>query len=207
MNLGVSVMKTFDADSAAVHTFNRPRLNGQVFFADLLTAFINFFMLAFKNARYAIRLSLMGLLTLAVLGLPLIAIADSSAPKLLVSASIQKHASLQVLAQPASVQVTAADVARGYVDVSSPAQVAIQSNAPSGYVLSFETQGEFLSQTLVKGLDTVVQLSASGGGVTQRATGHGMSKKVIALEFRFLLSETARQGLYAWPVRLSVTPI
>ena len=147
------------------------------------------------------------LVAFILLCLPLAATADSGAAKLLVSATVLKHASLQVLAQPASVEVTAVDLSRGYVDVFGPAQVAVQSNTTSGYVLMFETQGEFLRQTLVKGLGPEVQLGASGGGVTQRGTGRGMSKTVHDMEFRFLLSESARQGLYAWPVRLSVTPL
>jgi len=34
-----------------------------------------------------------------------------------------------------------------------------------------------------------------------------MSKAVLALGFRFVLSESARQGVYAWPMRMSVTPL
>ena len=144
---------------------------------------------------------------LGFLGAPLQAVASSGENKLQVSATILKHASLQVMAQPSSVVVTAADIARGYVDVPSPAQVAVQSNTQGGYVLMFESQGEFLRQTLVKGLGTDVQLSASGGGVAQRGAGRGMSKTLLDLGFRFILSESARQGVYAWPMRLSVTPL
>ena len=146
-------------------------------------------------------------MTLSLLGTPLMAVAGSGESKLQVSVTILKHASLQVMAQPTSVLVTEADIARGYVDVPSPAQVAVQSNTQGGYVLMFESQGEFLRQTLVKGLGTDVQLSASGGGVTQRGAGRGMSKTLLDLGFRFVLSESARQGVYAWPMRLSVTPL
>lgn len=146
-------------------------------------------------------------MALGFLCAPLQAVASSGENKLQVSATILKHASLQVMAQPSSVVVTAADIARGYVDVSSPAQVAVQSNTQGGYVLMFESQGEFLRQTLVKGLGTDVQLSASGGGVAQRGAGRGMSKTLLDLGFRFILSESARQGVYAWPMRLSVTPL
>jgi len=151
--------------------------------------------------------ALVFVLALGSVSVPGVAIAGSNEAKLQVSATILKYASLQVLAQPASVAVTADDIARGYVDVPMPAQVAVQSNTQGGYMLMFDSQGEFLRQTLVKGLDTDVQLGASGGGVAQRAAGRGMSKAVLALGFRFVLSESAREGVYAWPMRMSVTPL
>lgn len=54
----------------------------------------------------------------------------SEQAKMTVSATVLKHASLRVLAQPSSVVVTAEDVARGYVDVSAPTQVATCSSSP-----------------------------------------------------------------------------
>ena len=102
------------------------------------------------------------LLGVALIGLwlaPAVAVANASEAKLAVSATVMKHASLKVLAQPASVMVTAADIARGYVDVSSPSQVAIQSNSLSGYMLMFATEGEFMRQTLVGGLGNDVLAS------------------------------------------------
>lgn len=148
------------------------------------------------------------LIALAVgwMGMPLAALAASET-KLTVSAMVSKHASLQVLAQPASVVITPADIARGYVDVLSPAQVTVQSNTQDGYLLMFENQGEFFRETLVKGLDSDVQVSAGGGGVAQRSLGVGMRKNLLNLGFRFVLSDSARQGVYAWPMRLSVSAL
>lgn len=127
--------------------------------------------------------------------------------RLTVSATILKRASLQVLAQPSSVLVTAADVARGYVDVPAAAQVAVRSNAPAGYLLEFASQGDFMREIVVRGLETDVQLSPAGGMVSQRGTGKGVTKTTLALGFRFLLSESAQEGTYAWPMRLSVVPL
>jgi hypothetical protein len=124
-----------------------------------------------------------------------------------VSVSILKRASLQVLAQPSSVTVTAADLARGYVDVPAASQVAVRSNAPAGYLLEFASQGDFMRQILVRGLDTDVQLSPAGGMVSQRGASKGVTKTTLALGFRFLLSESAQEGTYAWPMRLAVVPL
>lgn len=136
-----------------------------------------------------------------------VAQAQSVESKLAVTATVLKHASLKVLAQPSSVVITAADIARGYVDVPTPAQVSIQSNSREGYMLMFASEGDFLQQTLVRGLGNDVQLSAGGGGVARSADGRGMAKATLDLGFRFLLSGAARQGVYAWPVRLSVASL
>lgn len=124
-----------------------------------------------------------------------------------VSATIRKHASLEVLAQPGSVAITQADIARGYVDVPAPVQVAVKSNTQEGYLLVFDNQGDFFRQARVRGLAGDVQVGAGGGQVAQRASGHGVSKVTLALSFRFELSESAREGVYAWPMQLSAMPL
>ena len=130
------------------------------------------------------------------------AAAAGSEATLLVTAVVLKRASLRVLAQPSSVVVTAADIARGYVDVPHPVHVAVQSNSPAGYVLEFASSGDFTRQILVKGLDTDVQLSPIGGAVVRP----GVTKTTLTLGFRFFLSDSAQQGTYAWPMRLSINP-
>lgn len=133
--------------------------------------------------------------------------AETGEMKVTVSATIQKHASLKVLTQPASVVVTAADIARGYVDVPAPASVQVRSNTLDGYLLMFENQGEFMRQTLVKGLANDLQIGLAGGGVAQNMAGRGMRQAQLDLGFRFVLAASAQQGIYPWPLRLSVTPL
>jgi hypothetical protein len=138
---------------------------------------------------------------------PAPAIANEQAAKMTVSATVLKHASLKVLAQPASVVVTAADIARGYVDVPAPAQVAIRSNSARGYMLEFAAEAGFSRQIEVRGLNSPVQLGPAGGAVMQPHTGPGITRTTLELGFRFILADTARAGTYPWPMHLSVTPI
>ena len=145
--------------------------------------------------------------SVGLLGIPLASTTLSDKARLAVSATILKRASLQVLAQPGPVQLTAADISRGYVEVPGALQVAVQNNSADGYMLTFESQGEFIRQTLVRGLGSDVQLDALGGTVLQSASGRGVQKVTLHLGFRFALADTARQGVYAWPMRLSVTPL
>lgn len=130
----------------------------------------------------------------------------NSEMKLTVTATVAKHASLKVLAQPSSVVITAQDIARGYVDVPSPAQVAIKNNS-DGYMLVFAGQGEFVRQVRVRGLGSDVQMGADGGVVSQRVSGRGTGSTVLDLGFRFELSASAQQGVYPWPMQMSVVPL
>ena len=159
-----------------------------------------------KIVSRAAQLAAGAALALGLLGAPLTAAASGEA-KLTVTATILKRATLKVLAQPAAVVVTAADIARGYVDVAAPAHVAIQSNSMGGYLLEFASHGTFMRQILVKGLANDVQLSPAGGAVMQAASNAGVSKTSLALGFRFLLADSTQQGTYPWPMRLSVSPI
>lgn len=145
-------------------------------------------------------------LAAAVLMFPSAAGASES-QKISVTATILKRASLQVLAQPATVVVTDADIARGYVDVQAPAHVAVQSNSQSGYLLEFASHGDFMKQIVVKGLRNDVQLSPAGGAVMQAAANSGVTRTTLALGFRFLLSESTRTGTYPWPMRFSVSAL
>jgi hypothetical protein len=158
------------------------------------------------NSKAVIRVAQVAMQALVV-GLLCATFSARADTKVTVSATILKRASLQVLAQPSSVLVTAADIARGYVDVPAASQVAVRSNAPAGYLLEFASQGDFMRQILVRGLETDVQLSPAGGMVSQRAAGKGVTKATLALGYRFLLSESAQEGTYAWPMRLSVVPL
>lgn len=160
-----------------------------------------------KSAKTMIRITRLvacGVLTLG-LGTPLAALAAGATAKINLSMTVLKHARLTVLAQPSAVVVTAADISRGYVDVSAPAQVAVRANS-SGYILEIGSHGDFMRQIVVRGLGTDVQLSPAGGLVPQNSGG-SVTNATLALGFRFILSEAARQGTYAWPVHLSVTPL
>jgi len=150
---------------------------------------------------------LIAALSLGSLAAPTDAVAGGSSTTLTVTATVLKHANLKVLAQPASVLITPADIARGYVDVPAASRVEIKSNSPGGYMLVFESQSDFVRQTQVNGLGQDAQLGASGGLIAQPGTGGGMGKATVELGFRFILAENARPGVYAWPMQMSVLPL
>lgn len=125
---------------------------------------------------------------------------------LAVSATVPKRASLKVLSQPGPVLVTESDLARGYVEVFSPVHVAVQSNSTAGYVLVFESQGDFVNGTLVSGLGNDIQLG-SNGVVPCTAPGGIGGSATHALVFRFTLAASAPLGWHTWPLQISATPM
>ena len=154
--------------------------------------------------RDAARSAAVAMALLGSVACPAVAVADNAG--VTVSATILKHASLQVLAQPSSVEITPLDIARGYVDVPVRARVAIKNNTP-GYMLVFAGEGEFVRQVRVSGLGADVQMGAGGGGVTRSTPGRGMNNSVLDLGFRFELAAGTQQGVYPWPLQMSVVPL
>lgn len=162
-----------------------------------------------ENFKAMVRLAqsaAVGAAFVSLLMAPAAVAAEGSETKLSVTATVLKHASLKVLAQPSSVVVTAADIARGYVEVPSPAQIAVKNNS-TGYMLVFAGHGDFVRQVRVRGLGSEVQMGADGGAVSQANSGGGMSSTVLDLGFRFELSAAAQQGVYPWPMQMSVVPL
>jgi hypothetical protein len=153
----------------------------------------------------AIRSALVAVL---VLGLPAVARSAIAADaRLLISATVLKHASLTALSQPQSLVITSADLAQGYVELPDAVQMAIKSNTRNGYMLVFDVDATFVEATWVRGLQNKIQLSATGGVVPLPASGHGMSVSTHDLGLRFLLAPSARAGVYLWPMRVSVVPM
>jgi hypothetical protein len=154
---------------------------------------------------WPVQLAIAGVLGLS--SLTFSAAANQAEMQLRVSATVLKRASVQVISQPAAVTVSADDLVRGYVDVPAPAQLAIKSNSPSGYLLEFANQGDFMSQILVTGLASNLQFGPDGGVVAQPGNSNGVTRATLNLGFRFLLSASAQPGIYAWPIRLSVAAL
>lgn len=123
-----------------------------------------------------------------------------------VTATVLKRTSINVLAQPATVEITTDDIARGYVNIPAATRIEIKSNSPQGFILIFENHGNFVSQTHVSGIGNDVQFGAGGGGIYQQWPGHPVDKTVIEMMFRFILAEGISPGIYAWPIQLSVMP-
>jgi hypothetical protein len=121
-----------------------------------------------------------------------------------VSAVVSARAVLSVESQPAGLQITEADVARGYVEAPGASLVKVRTNSPAGWLLEFQPLLGPYRALEVTGLGSTAQVSAAGGWLAQPYAGKALV--TASLGYRFLLSDDARPGLYPWPVALTAIP-
>ncbi len=130
--------------------------------------------------------------------------AGSISASLSVTVVVPARAVLSVESQPPSLQITEADIARGYVETPGASLLRVRTNSPAGWLLEFQPlQGPYRALE-VTGLGSTAQVSAAGGWLAQPYAGKTLV--TASLGYRFFLSADARPGLYPWPVALSATP-
>jgi hypothetical protein len=123
------------------------------------------------------------------------------------AASGQMHVSVEVIArtiltvdsQPSSVQVTTADITRGYIDLPQAIAFHVRSNARDGYSLQFQP---------VSGPFTTAVLSWSNAVATVGADASWMAQPYQrgittgSMSVHLTLAPGTTPGTYAWPVAL-----
>ncbi|MDP9084387.1 MAG: hypothetical protein M3N50_11570 [Pseudomonadota bacterium] len=122
-----------------------------------------------------------------------------------VGATVRAVANMELRSVPSTVDLSAGDLRRGFVDVSQPTSLVIRSNSASGYSLDLMTVTPMLSSMIVYGLDSELSLGAQGGSIVQRwQSPHVVN---LNLKFRFSLAPGLKAGTYPWPVAVAVRPL
>lgn len=119
-----------------------------------------------------------------------------------VSATVVPFLRLTMLKQSETLEVTAEDVARGYVDVPAATDLMARTNDRNGLWLSFDTRARVFRKAEVTGLVDGVEIGPSGGMAHQRFTGNRM---LMRLSYRFFLAPEIGPGSYPWPLQISST--
>ena len=122
-----------------------------------------------------------------------------------VTATVRAVANLEVQSAPNDIEISAADLERGFVEVAQPTQLIVRSNSQSGFALEVLTVAPMLSSMVVEGLDSDLYLGADGGTIVQRWRQAQAVK--LSLRFRFALVPGLKAGDYPWPVRFAVRPL
>lgn len=122
-----------------------------------------------------------------------------------VTASVEANSDLEVIYQLPEMVVTHADVLRGHVDVSSASHLRVRNHSDTGYMLVFDGLGGPFREVMLNGMGRDVHISSNRGWVVQPYAGRGVY--AFELSYRFILSENAQPGTYAWPLTISVSPI
>jgi hypothetical protein len=122
-----------------------------------------------------------------------------------VSVIVRPVANIELQSAPTGLDISAADLRRGYIDVMQPTQFTVRSNSPNGYALEFLTVAPVLSSMIVEGLNSDLALGCDGGTIVQR--WQKPQAVNVSLKFRFELVPGLSIGTYPWPVRLAVRPL
>jgi hypothetical protein len=107
--------------------------------------------------------------------------------------------------QTPAIHVTAADVAKGVVEVSGGSRFAITTRAPAGYTVNFATRGALCRTVTVDGIGRTTNLGPGGGMAVQREAAAG--KRVVAVNYRCFLAPDAAPGSYPWPLEMVIREI
>jgi hypothetical protein len=141
-----------------------------------------------------------------------LALPASSAPRapgaraeFAVGATVLARAAITEEASPAGLEVTPADVARGYVDVRRATHLTIANTSPYGYALDVWPAAPVFREVEILGFGADVRLGNDGGAiVARRARGASLP---LLLDFRFTLAPGLAPGRYPWPLRFQVRPL
>ena len=149
--------------------------------------------------------------TLVLLLLALTAIAT---PSFAASNSAQMNVTVQVIArtiltidaQPTTVDVTADDIGRGYVDVPQAVAFRVRSNSREGYTLTFQPVGFPFSAAEVR---WGAQSAVVEGGDWLSSLSHPYQQGGSSgnLTVRLRLSAGVEPGSYAWPLQVAANSL
>jgi len=137
-----------------------------------------------------------------------------SAPLYAGSSSAQMNVSVQVIArtiltidaQPSAVTVTAADVARGYVEVPQAVAFRVRSNSREGYTLTFQPVAFPFSTAEVR-WDAQTAIVQGGDWLSSLAHPYQPGGSVGSLAVRLQLASGVEPGSYPWPLRVAASSL
>ena len=131
--------------------------------------------------------------------------AQPSAARLTISATVRPWHRVELAGGPSTVQVTEADIQRGYVDLLEPTRLLVLSNARNMY--RFEV---LIDSGLARAVDLMVRnetyaLGAGGGGILLQGTVRSPARDDFEVRYRLHLADGVRPGTYAWQPAVSLT--
>lgn len=131
--------------------------------------------------------------------------AGTSRAQLGVTTVVPPVAVLRVEHQAPELMITAADVARGYVDVPAASRLAIRTSSRAGYMLDFHSRVPLFRTVAVRSKSGQGTIGPEGGTLVAR--GDFGRAFVDDLSFRFHLDDDVGAGTYPWPLAVAVRPL
>ena len=137
--------------------------------------------------------------------MPLDVDAGSINGPLSVGATVPLVAAMQMHFQPASIDITTEDIARGYVDVSAATRFSVATTSREGYMVDFVPTTSMFAAYRITSRVLEGQLPADGGTLVAR--GRPRRDANAELSYRFVLGPQARPGRYPFPLHIVVRPL
>ena len=142
-------------------------------------------------------------LTLILLFAATTAFAESFTTNMQVSVQVLSRAIVTVESQPAAIDITEADIARGYVDVRAPMQWLGRTNSRQGYLLQITKSSDAFGAVDLN-FDSTTMHVANESWIARPYVAGGESLTVRA---RLILTAATQPGRHALPISISATPL
>lgn len=130
------------------------------------------------------------------------AVAGQARASFAVSAIVPARVTLTALDQPSALQVSAADVERGYAEIAATYRVS--HNDRRGYLLRLVPRQGLIRGIEVQGLATPLVL---GDGPVEVFQPEPPGSHQLAIAFRFVLDPAVLPGRYPLPVLVNAQPL
>jgi hypothetical protein len=144
---------------------------------------------------------LIGLLAATTL-MPASAFAAGLGAQIPVSATVIANAVAKIDHQTGHIQVEAADVARGYVDVSNATRFSVRTNSREGYSMEFYPLLDIFESVQVDDANVKTTIGRDGGSVVHHVVQR--TESIQSLSYRFYLSASVAPGTYPFPLQMQV---
>jgi hypothetical protein len=131
--------------------------------------------------------------------------AGSITQSITVTARVAPWVKLNLEYQQMQLTVTPADVARGYVEVSTASRFTVTTNNRAGYTLNFQPQADIFRSVAINGPGVSMEIGTGGGTMIQSGAENGIAQTLFELGYRFYLVEGVQPGSYSWPLSVSVS--
>jgi len=123
-----------------------------------------------------------------------------------VSARVAVSLGMRVISMPVSAQVSAADIARGHMDLQAPLAVAVRTNLATPYRVVVYPALPTVAAVHVVSEDTAT-LGPDGHAELQRQRAvRPMDEETITMSLRIRLAPGTVPGTMTWPVRVALLP-
>lgn len=129
--------------------------------------------------------------------------AGSTKATMHVSVQVIASATVKIDAQP-TIDVTAADVARGYVDLTAPMVLHGRTNSRNGYLLQVVKTSEEFNAVDLELPDASLNVGSSESWIQRPYVAGG---EVVPVHARLYLAPVAMPGPHAIPVSFSASPL